>query len=462
MLKMKNYRLKFMLYAFIFAWFILSMPILYASGSPYSKWSKGPSTDPNFFPIAVWLQNPANAQAYKDIGINTYVGLWAGPTESQLAELNVRTMPVICDQNSVGLTSANNHIIKSWMQIDEPDNAQWNGSGYDPCIDPNIIKQRYSQMVSNDNARPVLLNFGRGVSDENWIGRGTCTGHLEMYPEYIKGADIISYDIYPVTEYGNGDKLDMVAKGVVRLVNWANRQKIVWNAIETTHITNQTLRPTASQIRSEVWMSIIHGSMGIIYFIHEWYPSFREDAIFRYPEIAQGVKELNAQITELAPVLNSDTIENAVTVTSTVPIKVMVKKYENKTYIFAVAMQNSNTVGNFSIDGFTGNTTAAVLGEGRLVEVNNGQFSDSFTGYGVHLYSIETGVAVLYGDVSGDSEITAYDAALTAQAAVALITLTSDQAKAADVDGNGEVTAYDAALIAQYAVGIIDHFPVGE
>ena len=66
----------------------------------------------------------------------------------------------------------------------------------------------------------------------------------------------------------------------------------------------------------------------------------------------------------------------------------------------------------------------------------------------------------LYGDVSGEGEISAYDAALTAQAAVALITLTSDQAKAADVDGNGEVTAYDAALIAQRAVGLIDKFPV--
>lgn len=67
---------------------------------------------------------------------------------------------------------------------------------------------------------------------------------------------------------------------------------------------------------------------------------------------------------------------------------------------------------------------------------------------------------VVYGDVSGDGEISAYDAALAAQAVVGLVTMTSDQARAADVSGDGETGAYDAALIAQRAVGLIDKFPV--
>jgi hypothetical protein len=67
---------------------------------------------------------------------------------------------------------------------------------------------------------------------------------------------------------------------------------------------------------------------------------------------------------------------------------------------------------------------------------------------------------ILYGDVSGDSEITAYDAALTAQASVGIITLSLDQTQKADVNGDAEISAYDAALIAQYAVGLIEKFPV--
>jgi len=67
---------------------------------------------------------------------------------------------------------------------------------------------------------------------------------------------------------------------------------------------------------------------------------------------------------------------------------------------------------------------------------------------------------ILYGDVSGEGEVSAYDAALVAQAAVGLITLTAEQIQAADVSGEGEVSAYDAALIAQKAVGLINKFPV--
>jgi hypothetical protein len=40
---------------------------------------------PDFFPLAVWLQNPANAARYKIAGINLCVGLWRGPIEQQLA-----------------------------------------------------------------------------------------------------------------------------------------------------------------------------------------------------------------------------------------------------------------------------------------------------------------------------------------------------------------------------------------
>ena len=48
-----------------------------AGDGPYPK---GLPETPESFPIAVWLQAPANAERYRAIGINTYVGLWRGPT----------------------------------------------------------------------------------------------------------------------------------------------------------------------------------------------------------------------------------------------------------------------------------------------------------------------------------------------------------------------------------------------
>src|SRR5437868_3067869 len=72
----------------------------------YSQWPNGPPNDPSFFPIAVWLQSPANAARYRSAGFNTYVGLWHGPTATQLAELKRAGMKLICEQNPV----ARNHL----------------------------------------------------------------------------------------------------------------------------------------------------------------------------------------------------------------------------------------------------------------------------------------------------------------------------------------------------------------
>src|SRR6185436_7259109 len=66
------------------------------------KWKNGPPADEQFFPIAVWLQDPKNAARYKAAGINLYVGLWRGPTTTQLAELQRANMSVICAQNRAG------------------------------------------------------------------------------------------------------------------------------------------------------------------------------------------------------------------------------------------------------------------------------------------------------------------------------------------------------------------------
>jgi PKD repeat protein len=69
--------------------------------------------------------------------------------------------------------------------------------------------------------------------------------------------------------------------------------------------------------------------------------------------------------------------------------------------------------------------------------------------------------SIIYGDISGDGALSAYDAALAARIAVGLDAYpTGDNLTKADVSGDGFVTAYDAALIAQKAVGLITKFPV--
>lgn len=370
---------------------VLSAVLIFAgpsalAGEPYEN---GFPSNPSFFPIGVYLQSPARASNYKAIGINTFVGLWEGPTEVQLAELAKYDMFVIATQNDIGLKSVSRKVIKGWLGADEPDNAQPIGLGiYGPCIPSSEVARRTREIKANDGTRPVMVNFGQGIANEFWRGRGRCTGDQKYYDIAIQDADILAFDIYPVGSSISQvkGKLEYVARGVTSLVQRAMSGQSVWAILETTSLDPPN-RVMPAQVRTEVWMSLIHGANGIVYFVHEFSPKLREDAIFRYPDVVEEVAKTNQLIMSLAPVLNSPNVPGNVVVTSSVPIATMVKRHENTLYIFAVAMRNDASTPRFAIGGI-GETQAVVIGEGRSVTVTQGTLEDPFEGYGVHLYKI--------------------------------------------------------------------------
>ena len=79
--------------------------------------------------------------------------------------------------------------------------------------------------------------------------------------------------------------------------------------------------------------------------------------------------------------------------------------------------------------------------------------------------TVQVIVKTVYGDVSGDGDITAYDASLVLKVVVGLILIGDSKypslsMETADVTGNKTISALDAALILQYSVGLITRFPV--
>jgi hypothetical protein len=364
-----------------------------------TTWAHGLPTDPSYFPIAVWLQGPQNAKRYQEAGINLYIGLWQGPTEKQLADLKQAGMPVICEQNEVGLAHVNDPIIVGWMHGDEPDNAQpikdaQGRTTWGPCIPPQKIVDDYERMRQVDPTRPILLNLGQGVANDRWHGRGS-GAKLSDYETYVKGGDIISFDVYPVASNigGNGaEQLWLVAKGVDRLVNWTKGlNKRIWNCVECTRIDGGN-QATPEQVKAEVWMALTHGSTGLIYFVHQFKPKFCEWALLEDPVMLPAVTAINKQIHALAPVLNTPTVPDAVDVTSSdpeVPISTMVKRCEGVTYVFAVGMRNKATQGTFRLQDVPAQAKVEVIDEGRELSLQNGTFSDSFGPYAVHLYRIK-------------------------------------------------------------------------
>jgi hypothetical protein len=365
-----------------------------ARGTPpqrYERWESGPPADPDFFPIAVWVQSPRNAAKYRAAGVNTYVGLWNGPTDEQLEQLDRAGMKVVCGQNDVSLRSEHRGIIIAWMHGDEPDNAQAkrDGKGYDPPILPEKIVRDYQQIQKKDPTRPVLLNLGQGVAYDQYIGRGTRRNRPEDYPEYIRGCDIVSFDIYPAVHDRPevAGKLEFVARGVKRLREWASDTQVVWNCIECSRISNTKRKPTVDEIRAEVWMSIIHGSRGLIYFVHQFEPNFVEASVLQDSELLAGITAINEQIHSLAAVINSPEQKVLTKLSSSkgdATIATSWRSHRGKDYCFVAGLTDQPT--ELELESPRKGVRLEVLGESRFLELRNGKLRDSLPGYGVRLY----------------------------------------------------------------------------
>jgi hypothetical protein len=364
---------------------LVSLAVAVSSGSIAADRPKL-SSDPKYFPIGVWLQSPANARRYRDIGINLYVGLWQGPTEEQIQTLEAAQMPVICDLNAWAERNLQRRIIVGWMHGDEPDNAQAlpDGKGYGPPILPAKVVADFERIRRKDPSRPVLLNLGQGVAWEGWYGRGVRTGHLEDYPQYVKGADIASFDIYPVTAKNDAvrGKLEMVGLGTKRLRDWAGTDQRVWACVEATHIDNAEVKPTPEQTRAMAWMAIVHGATGLIYFSHQFAPTFVEAGILADEKMAKGVKATNEEIARLAPILNAAPAK----ATAEGGVAVLAKRYQGQTHLFVISTSATPVKGTIKVAGLKGKRKFEVVGSKVAITAKDGAISDSFGPYEMRHY----------------------------------------------------------------------------
>ena len=281
-------------------------------------------------------------------------------------------------------------------------NAQPNGSGgYGPPIPTSNVQLAYQQHRTTDPTRPIFLNLSQGIGWDSatWYGQG---GHIIPavdYPQYILGSDIISFDIYPMASpdvqvTGGAWR---VALGVDRLRQYAPTNHIVWCFIETSDINGIGRQATVGQIRSEVWMAIIHGATGINYFIHgkTSVSDFDDRALLRPENAARlaGVTAINNELHSLAAILKSGSVTGLVTMTNVVgtsPVDFMVKQRDGATYLFAVGMRDSTTTKQFQFQS-PSNALIEVVGENRALVLTKGSFTDTFNGYDAHLYRTPAG-----------------------------------------------------------------------
>jgi len=360
-----------------------------------------------FFPIMSWAQNPKRYAARSDVGFNVHCSGKADPEAAKAVGCYAVT--------GFDSAAAGSEYLLGWLHGDEPDMPR-----KDPD-DPNAprrpkrsveeVAANYKRIKAADAKRPVFVTFTACFMTED--SRYDAAAKAKLYPAYVRGCDVVGFDIYPIYGSGHANHLDWVAKGVTQLRELGGPRRPLYAWIEThkgskwmTYEKQPDVLPIHT--RSEVWMAIIRGATAIGYFTHAWRPSFTEFA--PTPDMQAEMKRLNSQITRLAPAILADEAKSKVQMklageeAGGLNCHTKATEHDGALYIFAQNIDlgpGAEKLRQFDpidprggkatvrVAGLKAGTKIEVVDENRALTAGDGQFTDQFAPLAEHIYRIE-------------------------------------------------------------------------
>ncbi len=351
-----------------------------------------------FFPIMSWAQSAGRYQRLAQMGFNTHASGKADPEAAKAAGCYAVTS---FDSALIG----HSHLL-AWIHGDEPDMPQGRGAEAKPRRSPEEIVGIYQRIKEADRTRPVFVTFTACFMKED--GRFPAEVKEKVYPEFVKGCDVVGFDIYPIYGSGHANHLDWVAKGVSQLRAIAGENRPLYAWIETgkgsrwmTYEKQPDVLPIHT--RAEVWMAIIRGATAIGYFTHAWQPSFTEFA--PTPEMQAELKRLNTQIARLSGAILAPAAKEKVEMTLAGGLACHLKatRHDGVLWIFsqnidlgegAEKLKQFDPINprggkaTFTVEGLKAGTKIEVVDENRTIVAAEGGFSDEFAPLAEHIYRI--------------------------------------------------------------------------
>lgn len=277
-----------------------------------------------FFPIGVFSQPVESFSKWKERGINT------------LLEVPQNHDPVAWDRTAQqfgyriirrplgdGKVDKGRKDLLAWSHWDEPDAA-----GRAPQWTP-AFERTFKEWKQMDPTRRVFLNLAG--PDVSWFLSRTDSYSKEYssyYPRLLAVTDWVANDLYPSGGYLNqahvsrrGD-ITLIAepiKAIRRLTNKPQFCFIELSEIEKGNVAGARC-PTAPEVRAQIWYAIVQGVRGLFYF-----PAVVGKSGFRFdgapPELVAEMKQQNALLQQLGPVLQGEINPVGITAKVSSPIE---------------------------------------------------------------------------------------------------------------------------------------------
>ncbi len=331
--------------------------------NPFPDWTVGAVIDSTlyvdgqpFFPRMVYGQcDWAYAQSL-DAGVNLYMGSGCSTPWVQLDALRARAVSAI---PAAWKDVADGRGAIGWYHPDEADlHLRPEALPFHPPWQQSrrVTFLTLSGHVYSGSAGPP---YGRGV-----------------YPGFVARADMIGFDLYPLQVWCRRDAFPAVYDAQRELAKLAGpRATYQWIEVGRMEFCQgrPELDPTPLTVRAETWLAIAGGARGIGYFPDHW-----------RPDIARAVKQLNTEISSLAPALLTREVPATA---SPGPVRVGARRLNGATYVIAVNTSWRRVRASVSAPGVRG--AARVFGERRSVRVRGGAITDSFGPLQAHVYVVD-------------------------------------------------------------------------
>jgi hypothetical protein len=345
-----------------------------ASGAP--ALSGGSVALAHLFPIGVYVQAPASFGMWKSRGVNTVVVVPDGNSEKAWNKAAIRHgLYEIRAPASNPASDVGNKNLLAWALPDEPDDVTTQ-------VPYARVQRTYRAWKRIDPRLPVYINFN-GQFNQHDVK--TDASGDSWYHQYVKGANWITSDLYPVNN-GQGDDLGVIGQEVTQLRQLAG-SKPVFVFIESGAYDAQNPVITPGQFRGEVWEAIIHGARGIFYFPVQVTPGFKYDVT--PPAVAAEMTRQDATITKLASVLQGPINPPSLGAAAPPPLQAAWRRSSGHSYFFVLNLSpQAADHQTIALRGTGPATSATVYGENRTVQISNDTITDNFGPYAVHIYQV--------------------------------------------------------------------------
>lgn len=359
-------------------------------------------TDPGFFPIGVWFESVLtqdDVDLDKAAGLNTYVELTEGSDMSLVRDNGMFAM-ISKQIDGYGKETV------GWLLNDEVDmwteggDARWTGnhpSEGEVCDPPDAgcgytVMRTLSDRLPDADGRMRYMNYGKGVM--MWLPDAEAEHFVNQY------TDLVSTDIYWYTDPNICEEAQNFLNVPPEQCRLAASYGSTVDRTRELDAQDDRRQPVLAfvqvgwpgkpeQVAGAVMNSLIHEARGIIYFNHNFEGPCISQHVLRDEcgaAVRPTVTEVNRRITELAPVLNTQSYRHSFNPA----LDTMLKEHEGSFYLFAMLGRGSAT-GEYVFtmpEGLHG-AAVEVLYENRGLPIRESRFTDSFAAeYDYHIYKI--------------------------------------------------------------------------